>query len=108
VALSAGSKESSLRPSKPAPNTINGEPPAHEPRSSDTVPVAAAAEAAALAVGAEEAMLTAEAEHEEAVAAVAAPVAGVPLTDATAELISSAVTSGTRRFFVKMHPSGSF
>lgn len=116
VVSSAGSNESSLRPSKPGPKTMKGELPLQVPRSrvlvvgvvfeeeeeeeeglvvgfaaaqADAVVVAAVAAAVAVAV------------------AVAAALTAIP-ADATAALISSAVTSGTRRFCVKMHPSASF
>lgn len=135
VALSAGSKEFVLRPSKPGPKTMNGDEPLQEPRSRvlllavvvevlvvvveevlvdapefevtavepehvivDAVGVAAAATAAAV---------------EDAATALAVAVAATeadPLTpaEARAALISSAVTSATRRFCVKMQPVGSF
>lgn len=131
--LSAGSKLSSLRPSKPAPKTTVGL--VAVPRS--RLDVLSAAAAAAAAAG------TAEEEEEEEAAAAAAAVellelalalgsaaaaaaspaqsaaAGAALaaeegddeaaeTPATAASISAAVASSTSRFWLKMHPSASF
>lgn len=145
VASSAGSKESVLRPSKPAPKTMKGEP-LHWPRSNVDelgVEVEAVMEAEdeddevvvdgvlvlllllppvfALHEPLEDGEVEGEDEDAgaEAVEAVGmdagADEAMAPpllLTDvapaaATAEFISSAVTSGTRRFCERMHPTGS-
>lgn len=131
VFLSAGSKESVLRPSKPAPKTIKGDEPLQDPRSRllvlavvVEVLVVLVALAEVVSVDPESETTAVEPEHvsvdavdvdvavaaataatvDDASAAVvavaeAAAVAD-PLTpaEARAALISSAVTSATRRF----------
>ena len=128
VFLSAGSKESVLRPSKPAPKTIKGDEPLQDPRSRLLVLAVVVEVLVALAevvsVDPESETTAVEPEHvsvdavdvdvavaaataatvDDASAAVvavaeAAAVAD-PLTpaEARAALISSAVTSATRRF----------
>jgi hypothetical protein len=129
VVLSAGSKESVLRPSKPAPKTIKGDALLQEPRSRLLV-LAVVVEVLVVVVLADvpESDVTAvEEEHvsvdavdvavavaaaatvEDATATLAVAVAD-PLTpaDARAALISSAVTSATSRFCVKIQPVASF
>lgn len=99
VAVSAGSKLSSLRPSKPAPKTmVESE---QEPRSRFEAPTAAAGVAAAVSLEA------AEARQALAVlfAAAAEVAAAIP---ATVALISPAEAFSTSRFCVKMQPSVSF
>lgn len=135
VLRSTGRKDSSVRPSKPGPNSISGEPPWQVPRSPVTVAavlvlllvVVEDDDIVVVAVSAAEVVVVAEVWQVEPVAAllVEAPVEEEELAEvlveeepvealaenpaaATAWLISSSVTSGTRRFWVKMHPSGSF
>ena len=132
---SAGLKLSSVRPSKPAPKTMFAF--AQEPRSMEEVePVvevaggaAAAAEEAAGgaattedAAGGAAATVHAEAEpvsepvpeeaepvdELDAGGVVALPVDVLAAVPPIAAVISSAVTSGTRRFCVKTQPTGSF
>lgn len=85
VALSTGWKESSLRPSKPGPNSIRGEPPAQEPRSPVTV-----ASALLVCVEVEEEAVSdvaagaAAAVAVEAAFAAEVPVETEPPADATA------------------------
>lgn len=95
VAVSAGSKLSSLRPSKPAPKMMVGSE--QEPRSGFEAPTAAAGVAAAVSLE------TAEARQALAVLFAAAEVAAA--IPATAALISSAEASSMSRFCVKMQPS---
>lgn len=107
-----GSKESSVRPSKPAPKTMDGSE--QEPKSSAEVLAApvATAEAAAVAdtAGQSEAAETALATADEATADEATGEAALVLLDAlavtpaTAALTSAAVASSTNKFWVKMQP----
>lgn len=137
VALSAGSKESVLRPSKPAPKTMKGDELLQEPRSRllvlavvvEALVVLVALVEVVLADAPESEVTAVEPEHvsvdavdvavaaaatvEDAAATLAVAEAAAvadPLTpaEARAALISSAVTSATRRFWVKIQPVGSF
>lgn len=125
---STGKKLSSLRPSKPGPNVISGLAPVQVPNSAALMVAVGVGdvlldEAATPGADATEAdgwdatqPVTLETVAGDGVATLDAAVAtealpAVPAEAAlplvTAALISSAVTSGTRRSSLKMQPTGS-